>query len=230
MVYARFGVEQMCCTAARMDFTATSPLRLSTNPTTGIVSHFVTVIPARLFDFESAVNRVFLFTVRATEDGGGLSTADSVFGDQLVTLTVADVNEAPSAVFTPVTPASGVPASGTSGSISLNLPDLSVGTTIGSVSLTDPDSLAGIGSYGPDSLTVTFLDSSSATAPALTYVPNADPATGASLKVSNLSTLQTKIGKPFTVRFTIKDKNGAIGALSYTLTLTVNVTNNLVQL
>jgi len=73
--------------------------------------------------------------------------------------------------------------------------------------------------------TLTALDSSSTTAPALIYVANADPTTGGSLKVNNLTTLQSKVGSPFTVRFTIKDKNGLAGALSFTLTLTINVTN-----
>jgi hypothetical protein len=65
---------------------------------------------------------------------------------------------------------------------------------------------------------LTTRDSSSAHKPALKY----DPLTG-NLLVGDLSTLSSKIGKSFTFTFTVKDKNGGVGALSYMLTLTINV-------
>ncbi|MEZ6031498.1 MAG: hypothetical protein R3C17_00215 [Planctomycetaceae bacterium] len=197
-----------------------------TNPTTGVITQAITVIPARLFDFESTANRTFTLTVRATEDGvGGLTSADSVLGDQVIMLRITDVNEAPSAVFTPSTHASGLPTSGATGSVTVNLPDLAVGTVIGSLAIVDPDILAALGTFGPDSVVVTVLDSSSATAPALNYTANADPTTGGSLSVNSLTTLQSRIGKPFTVRFAVKDRNGIAGALAFTLNLTINLTN-----
>lgn len=208
-----------------MDATEMFTITSTTNATTEVVTYAVTVVPANQYDFESTANETFILTVRATEDGeGGLSTADSILGDQVITLNITDVNEAPSAVFIPV---SGSPSVGTTGSVTVNLPDMSVGTIIGSLSITDPDVMAALATFGSDTIVVTVLDGSSTTTPAFTYVPHADPTTGGSLQVNNLTTLQSKIGKPFSVRFTIKDKNGLAGALSFTLTLTINVTDEL---
>lgn len=192
----------------------------SINPTTGEIK----VIAAKQYNFESIANKSFTITVRATEVGSGLTTAQSVLGDQVISLNITDINEAPAAVFTPVF---GVPSVGTTGSLTVNVPDVSVGSTVGSLSITDPDILAALGTYGSDSLVVTVLDSSSTTAKAFSYVANADPTTGGELKVDNMATLQSKVGKPFTVKFTVKDKSGLAGALSFTLTLTINVTNNI---
>ena len=193
--------------------------RFSINPTTGEIR----VIPGNQFDFESPAKKHFTLTLRATEsEVSGLTTAQSVIGDQVITLNVTDVNERPTAIFTPVT---GSPSVGSTGSVTVNLPDVSVGSSIGSLAITDPDILAALATFGPDTIVVTLVDGSSTTAPAFTYVANSNPTTGGSLRVNNLTTLQSKVGNPFIVRFIIKDKNGLTGALSFTLALTINVTN-----
>ena len=66
---------------------------------------------------------------------------------------------------------------------------------------------------------LTTKDNSSALKPALTY----DLLTG-NLVVADMTTMNSKIGKSFTYLFTVKDKNGGVGALLFTLTLTINVT------
>lgn len=210
-----------------MDVTSLFTISLTTNPTTGLFTGWVSVIPAKLFDFEVMARNTFIFTVRATEDAaGGLSTADSVVGDQVITMNITDLNEAPTAVFTPAAPGSGSQSSGTTGSVTVNLADMNNGTVIGLFSFSDPDVWAPSLTYGPDSLVVfSVVDSSSSTAPALSYVANADPITGGSLRISNMTTLQSRIGKPFVLRITVKDKQGLTGGLSIRLTLTINVIN-----
>ena len=193
--------------------------KFSIHPTTGEIR----VIAANQFNFEVAANRTFRLIVRANESGAsGLTTAQSALGDQFITLNITDVNERPSAVFTPV---NGSPIAGSTGSVTINLAGVSVGSTIGSLAITDPDILAALATYGPNSIVVTVLDNSSTTAPALRYRANTNPTTGGSLQVNNLATLQSKVGSSFTVRFTIKDKSGLAGALSFTLSLTIRVTN-----
>jgi hypothetical protein len=72
--------------------------------------------------------------------------------------------------------------------------------------------------YCPDTLVVSSKDNSATTLPAL-----AIDASG-NLVVNNTTTLNSRIGKPFTFTVTVKDKNGGTGALSFVLTLTINVT------
>ena len=175
----------------------------------------VTVVPANVFDFESTANSKFTLVLRATDNGTpNRSTADSGIGDETLTIHVTDVNEAPKAVFTP---SGGSPTVGTTGSITISASALHVGDVLGNLAISDPDG-TGLG-YGPDTLVVTAKDNSSSTLPALAY----DPGTG-NLVVNNMTTLNSKIGKPFTFTVTVKDKNGGAGALSFVLTLTVSVT------
>jgi hypothetical protein len=189
------------------------------DPTTGIV----TVLTAKLFDFESTANKSFTLKVRATETTTGLNTTQSIIGDQTINLAIADVNEAPAAVFTPSAPATGLPSSGKTGSLTLHLSNLAVGTAIGSLVTSDPDILAAANSFGRDTIVVSVIDGSSLTAPALAYEPNSNPTLGGTLRIADLNTLATYVGHSFTVKFTVKDKAGATGALSFTLTLTINV-------
>ena len=191
----------------------------SIHPTTGEIR----VIAANQFDFESPANKLFTLTVRASESGAnGLTTAQSVLGDQVITLKITDANERPTAVFTPV---NGSPSVGPTGSVTINLASVRVGSIIGSLAITDPDTLAALATFGKDTIVVTVVDNSSTTAPAFSYRANSNPRTGGSLRVNNLTILQSKVENPFSVRFTIKDKNGLSGAMSFTLTLTINVTN-----
>ncbi|MBS0266358.1 MAG: cadherin domain-containing protein, partial [Planctomycetes bacterium] len=175
----------------------------------------LTVVSANVFDFESSASSTFTLIMRATDDGSpNRSTAESSVGDQTLTIHVTDVNEGPQAVFTPV---GGSPTSGTTGVVNISASTSSVGLIIGNLAVSDPDGL-GLG-YGSDSLVLTAKDNSSTTKPALVY----DASSGA-LKINDMSTLMAKIGKPFTFVFTVKDKNGLAGALTFTLTLTINVT------
>jgi hypothetical protein len=175
----------------------------------------VTVLPAKLFDFESSTNNTFTLVLRATDDGTpSWSTSDSTLGDQTLTVHVTDVNEAPFAEFTPT---GGLAAIGNTASLNVSAAASSVGMILGNLSLGDPDG-RGLG-YGPDTLKLTTTDSSSASMPALVY----DSLTG-NLVVGHLATLNSNIGKSFTFTFLVKDRKGGDGALSFVLKLTINVT------
>ena len=184
------------------------------NATTGKV----TIVQPNLLDFESAANNTFTLVLRSTDDGTpSLSTADSAIGDQTLTILAKDVNEAPHAVFRPVSPAVGTVTTGSTGAISISAAVSSVGTVLGNLALSDPDGVATV--FGPSSVVVTTKDGSSVTVPALVYDP-----TNGNLSVNNMTTLRSEIGKSFTFTYTVKDSNGGTGSMSFVLTLTVSVT------